>query len=217
MISRNDILKMAGLDTDLEVFGAKIHRYKIGEPLTQGEIQGIEQRYRIVLPEDYREYLLTIGNGGAGPFHGVLKFWKIYHLRGYQSYEESEEVGDLSLPCSLETAWNLPESDIGMPEIPDGISLEEEDAINDAYHKKIEEIYWSPTILNGCIPISNQGCARRTWLIVNGSKAGTIWNDSRSDLEGIRPVMSRSGGIMTFAEWMAVWVEDPLGHAERLS
>jgi hypothetical protein len=54
-------------------------------------------------------------------------------------------------------------------------------------------------------------------MVVTGAQAGTMWNDQRVDLRGIWPVMSAPGRGMTFAEWLQVWVDDPRGHAARLS
>jgi hypothetical protein len=36
--------------------------YRLRKPLTAAEVSRIEQHYRIELPEDYRNFLISIGN-----------------------------------------------------------------------------------------------------------------------------------------------------------
>ncbi len=42
--------------------------------MTEAAIRDTEAHYRIALPSDYREFLLRIGNGGAGPGYGLQRF-----------------------------------------------------------------------------------------------------------------------------------------------
>jgi hypothetical protein len=43
------------------------HRYRFDRTLTEKEVAAIEARHRFSVPRDYREFVLTIGDGGAGP------------------------------------------------------------------------------------------------------------------------------------------------------
>jgi hypothetical protein len=62
-------LRMA--DEGFRVFGAKRHQYRLGPPLSEGELAAFESTNRVRLPEEYRQFLSTTGNGGAGPFYGL--------------------------------------------------------------------------------------------------------------------------------------------------
>jgi len=59
-------------DVHFGVFGSEEHRYQIRPTLSIRAIQAFEHQHKITLPEDYRYFLHHIGNGGAGPYYGVL-------------------------------------------------------------------------------------------------------------------------------------------------
>ncbi|MCP4156134.1 MAG: SMI1/KNR4 family protein, partial [bacterium] len=65
-------------DKRLKVFGASSHKYKLKKPASEDMLLSFEKEYSIVLPECYRAFLSSIGNGGisyansaAGPFYGI--------------------------------------------------------------------------------------------------------------------------------------------------
>ena len=60
-------------DSNLTVFGSRHHKYRIYPCLTETEIRGFERQYQVVLPEDYRHFLLEIADGGAGPDYGLRR------------------------------------------------------------------------------------------------------------------------------------------------
>src|SRR4029453_14387086 len=48
------------------------HDSVLDDPIDLESVQEFEADNRIKLPEDYREFILTIGCGGAGPYLGLL-------------------------------------------------------------------------------------------------------------------------------------------------
>ncbi len=58
-------------DRDFRVFGSTHHRYKVGARLSDAELDGFEAAHGLKLPGDYRSFLSTVGNGGAGPCYGL--------------------------------------------------------------------------------------------------------------------------------------------------
>src|SRR5579884_2697565 len=59
-------------DTQFRVFGASAHHYLLNPCLSERQVQEAETHYGIALPEDYRQFLLLMGNGGAGPDYGLF-------------------------------------------------------------------------------------------------------------------------------------------------
>lgn len=59
------------LDPDCIGFGVERHRYKLRPPIKEKKLEKLEQEFGIELPGEYREFLLSIGNGGAGPSYGL--------------------------------------------------------------------------------------------------------------------------------------------------
>ncbi len=65
-------LKQAGkADSDFSRFGADSHKYQLKPPASEERIAAFETHFDISLPEGYRNFLLWMGNGGAGPFYGL--------------------------------------------------------------------------------------------------------------------------------------------------
>lgn len=76
-ILRQLLTQLRTADTDLSIGEARFHRYQLNPCLTEDEVQAFERRSNVILPDDYRQFLLQVGNGGAGPGCGMLKFvWK---------------------------------------------------------------------------------------------------------------------------------------------
>ena len=68
---RELIRRLAAADASLRVFGADMHRYRLNPCLSEDDLAAFESVNGIALPEDYREFLRRVGNGGAGPFYGL--------------------------------------------------------------------------------------------------------------------------------------------------
>ncbi len=59
-------------DPDFERFGADSHQYQLAAPASEEQILKFEEQQGIRLPEEYRDFLLFVGNGGAGPITGLM-------------------------------------------------------------------------------------------------------------------------------------------------
>ncbi len=195
-------------DPQRKVFGAKVHDYRLRPTVPISVIESFEKQYGISLPHDYRSFITEIGDGGAGPFYGLLPFGKDDTDCDWHS---SSLVGDLSKPFPHTGAWNLPASFWScLPDPSPDTPLEEEDRLMNAWDRELEAHYWNPTIMNGAIPICHQGCALRQWLVVHGEQTGFVWNDLRADSRGIAPVLDQSGNPVKFTDWYMEWLEDSL-------
>jgi hypothetical protein len=210
-IARLDPMQVIGALTRLRgsrrnVFGANGHHFVLNPPLDGNTVWSFEDQHGISLPDDYRQFITGIGNGGAGPFYGVFPLGQMDGLgESLEPWRESDGlVGKLSESFPLADAWN----DLsGMPSAELMASDETE------YERQLAEFenrYWSVSKVNGAMPICHQGCALRIWLIVSGSEAGHLWRDGRADDTGLSPLCSRDGSRATFSSWYLEWLEDCL-------
>ena len=194
-------------DTNADVFGASVHRFKLDPTLHDDELCAFEERYRIRLPADYRAFLANIGNGGAGPYYGVfpLGSWDGGPGSGHEPWVEGEDpMGSLSAPFLLDAPWNDRE---GMPpaELADSAPGEYERRLDE-----FEERYWDSSRMNGALPICHEGCGYRVWLVVTGAQAGRLWSDGRVSDQGLVPLLQEDGSATTFTSWYRAWLEEAL-------
>ena len=61
------------LDPACTLFGARTHHNTLGPSLTASELENYERRLGLPLPAEYRDFVMEVGHGGAGPFHGVFQ------------------------------------------------------------------------------------------------------------------------------------------------
>ena len=199
-------------DKKLTIFGASGHRYALNPPLSPEQVDGFESGHGVVLPDDYKLFICEIGNGGAGPYHGVFPFG--FHDDGDSlcGWAEGGLVGDPAKPFPHDAAWNLPESFWDQePNPPEGTPEEELDKLYEEWDARLQRDYWNPGIMDGAIPICHVGCALRVWLVINGARKGELWADDRADNGGVHPLQGKTGGSVTFGGWYCDWLEDALG------
>ncbi len=63
---------MAAQDPGRERFGADTHRYEVTPTLAEAEIRAFEESHGVDLPMEYRSFVAEVGNGPAGPCHGLM-------------------------------------------------------------------------------------------------------------------------------------------------
>jgi hypothetical protein len=210
IVKRGDVVaKLAALealDRGLELFGAKVHQYKLNPVATESAVAALEARFSFSLPADYRSFVTAVGNGGAGPYYGIYPLGFEHSLRALAEWDSSR-LGDLSQPFPHRTAWNMP-ADFWAerPDPPAEMPLEEEDRLMEAWDVRLESVYWRRDLVNGAIPIADIGCASEVILVVTGPEAGTLWKDRRADDAGIQPLTDASGAHMGFSRCYLDWL-----------
>ena len=187
------------------VFGVEAHGFHLNPRLSEADTSAFEQDHQVILPSDYRQFLNEVGNGGAGPFYGVFLLSQMDDGMSFRHWSQNDGVvGMPSEPFLFNEAWN----DLSQMPKPELERLNEADYW--AQMALFEKRYWSSTLINGAIPICHKGCALRIWLVVTGMQAGYLWEDRRSQYEGLQPVMLADGSPATFAGWYEHWLDDCL-------
>ncbi|MFD6426348.1 SMI1/KNR4 family protein [Streptomyces sp. NPDC060198] len=168
---------MAAADPGLARFGARTHRYAIEPRLTETEIRAFEEFHGIALPAEYRSFVAEVGDGPAGPAHGLMPLVSLGAEAAVDDeravddeWAEDRRQGRLSEPFPL--TGPLP-GRIGAP------GLEE--------------------LTSGTLMLAEEGCAMFLRLILNGPYAGEVWRID-PDWGGFTPV---SPG---FRAWYGSWL-----------
>ena len=187
------LAKIKALDRDFRLFGAERHRYELNEPLTNARLDDFEKRYRILLPPDYRLFLSKMGNGGAGPFYGIVELENSLYTD--MEHRREDEKTDPSLPFPHTAPQYMFDAEAA------GAGFDE------------EEFYaqWhDPVHVRGILRICNFGCGIFIDLVVNGAEYGNMWLSDIVNDYGIFPV-----GIMDdapderigFLDWYEQWLD----------
>ncbi|QUL37215.1 SMI1/KNR4 family protein [Erythrobacter sp. JK5] len=77
------------------------HRYRLDTPLDTSEVESFERQHAVALPADYRQFLIELGNGGAGPGYGI---WPLGE--GENGPLPDEMLANLSQPFAHTEPWN---------------------------------------------------------------------------------------------------------------
>lgn len=166
-------------DKDLEVFGASSHKYHLNPPVSEAEVLAFEEKYGVSLPEDYRDFVQTIGDANAqkletmaGPYYGLSAFGtQVDDLL----YEGSEIY--LKAPCALSPDMTQEEWEkLSAPlELED---FEDEDDEKNGYVIEVEDNYIEECgkVFGGLLPLGSQGCTYYQALVLNGKYAGRVVN-----------------------------------------
>jgi hypothetical protein len=202
---------LAAADTKFCVFGSNGHNYKLHQPLSDSIVADLESRYAIKLPDDYRNFITQIGNGGAGPAYGLFKFGEHDDGYGHRKWDGSYLIGDIAKQFRHTELWNhTPEFWAARPEFDDDTPENEVDRLGDHWTNLLEAEYWNGSVMDGAIPICHLGCAYRQWLVVNGPQYSFVWNDDRADNRGLSPLLDSRDNQMTFTDWYLGWLSDSM-------
>jgi hypothetical protein len=180
------------LDEHLQLPGANQHRYQLNPPIEEAELAFIEAQHGIILPNDYRQFLLSMGNGGAGP----------YMLLPLETALARYNRGLLAEPFPYTQWWN------GMtpPNWFDlNLSPDEMDQVQQ------EEGYNEPKHTQGTLHLAHEGYGYYVLLVVSGAERNHLWRDLRAGDAGIGPMpLYTSDQRLTFAEWYETWLNASL-------
>lgn len=189
----------------LGIFGEGSHGYSLNPALSGDEVAAFEAENGVRFPGNYRQFLIRVGNGGAGPYYGLFKLGQMDD--GFDYGPWTDYVGALSSPFPHQGPWN----DLtGKPDNRMPVDSDEYDLGVAAFEKH----YFAPHQINGAIPICHLGCARRHLLVVAGPEAGYIWSDDRAEYKGLSPLSSPSHPRTTFYQWYRNWLDEALAKAQ---
>lgn len=171
------------------VFGSNSHKFELSPCLSEGEVTAFEKKYNIILPTDYRRFILEIGNSGMGPGYGLLALINGNYRSGPLDYPEH-----LSVEFQYSEAWNY--------DLENG--EEEEDDDEEYEHRKAGAEY-----------ICGYGCTHECLLVITGQEAGNMWWDERGTDYGILPHTDSEGNHIDFITWYDLWLDEIIEKARQ--
>lgn len=187
--------KLRVADSTFSLFAAKSHKYLLNKPLKESYLISFEKQNSIKLPAGYREFLMKLGNGGAGPYYGLEPLQNT--LFADLDYQNGNDLIDASKAFPHQEKWNM--------------NIEEYDPENEEVDTKKEDEYFDNKWIAGLLKISNYGCGVAIGLVVNGPEYNTIWIDDRCNDRGIFPedFISNKERI-NFLDWYEAWLDQSL-------
>ncbi|MFD3498090.1 SMI1/KNR4 family protein [Streptomyces sp. NPDC058676] len=171
---RARLREMAERDPERGRFGASTHRYELTSALPEAEIRAFEEAHGIALPAEYRSFVAQVGNGPAGPGHGLMPLTVPRPEAGEEwavddEWEEDRLPGRLAAPFFL----NKPR--------PGRIGASTGD------------------LTQGTLMLADHGCGIYVRLHLNGPYIGEIW---RLDTEWGGFVPLSRGFRSWYTEWL---------------
>lgn len=178
------------LDPACKLFGSSSHRYQLGPPLTASELADWEQKLGVPIPSEYRDFLMSVGHGGAGPFYGLFQL-------NDMDPENITDLGQIKKPFRWTEATNPMQWQ--NPETEDGVVIDSD------FDEGENPLVW--LIVPGALYLCHYGCAIRFFLIVNGPLSGEIWRDRQAEDKGITPECGEDGSRLRFLQWYEKWLD----------
>jgi tetratricopeptide (TPR) repeat protein len=98
------LAELAVIDPERTAFGSRGHDYALNARAREAEVEAFETKWGRRLPEDYRRFLIELGNGGAGPGYGLFPLGRAHSGHDIVAYDDWGF--DLRAPFPHEVEWN---------------------------------------------------------------------------------------------------------------
>lgn len=155
----------------------------LNPPLDQATVRAFEERHGARLPEEYREFLLRVGNGGMDgpPFYGLEPFRPGPWQEGDHARRYWVDLPDLARPFPFTGPW------IREGEAPEELTAGSDQSLADR-------------ISHGCLLLGTDGCGIDWILVVSGPDRGVVWYRTSA---GLLPTSSKRD----FLRWIEDWLD----------
>jgi hypothetical protein len=150
------------------------------------------------LPAGYREFVATVGAGGAGPHWGLTSL-----EQAVREVREVWGVAALGADSPLTVDVDFAELLEAPPDWDEHVTRLEQDPDYAAGWDRLQQTYTADRCYHGRLRIADYGCGDWLFLVVRGPAAGTVWADCTANATGLyclevefptcrRPVRGRS-------------------------
>ncbi|MEW2499615.1 hypothetical protein AB0878_03920 [Amycolatopsis sp. NPDC047767] len=186
---RDRLARLAKRRAARSVFGATAHGFRPAPPLSERDVEAIEEQFGALSPEPYRSFLVEVGAGGAGPGYGLLGFGRSGRRWEFAAGDRRGASVDLRAEFPQ---WEL----FHHAEWPDFTKIPQErwPQLSRSLDARDE------ADTHGTLPLSHQGCGHYDLLVVTGPDRGALWFDGEACDGRIGP-QADGHGRMTFDRW----------------
>lgn len=165
-------------DRKCEVFGASSHQYKLNKRADPAAVVAFETQCNVELPLEFKQFLIEVGDGGAGPYYGIYPLAK---LQGNSL---------LPVPCKLKP-------DLTAEEWAELTRFATDEALSEEDYE-----YQSEALFQGMLNIGTQGCTYEIMLIISGEHQGRV---VYIDLDYQHPFFTYE---KNFLDWYERWLDE---------
>lgn len=184
----------------------EIHGYRLNPTLTEDALAELEAANGFTLPEQYRRFLLDLGNGGAGPYGGILPLEESLGRWKYMLGTDDVKLV-LSGMCPLEA--DVKARDVLPIDVDSHKDLIDDEA--SGYYENLQSamVEVSQRLRRGTLTICDYGCGDSFFLVLKGPRLGEVWGDN----------MGNYGGLFSlevdFDRWYENWIERTVASFEK--
>ncbi|WP_430788527.1 SMI1/KNR4 family protein [Actinoplanes sp. G11-F43] len=167
-------------------------RWTLEPPLTTTELADLESQLGLVLPADYRAFLLQAGRGGAGPGHGLFPLSRASgRWRWTGGGAADRDSTTLTRPFAHIRAFNP------LDTLPTDLPDDDE---------RYFDLLYDPAHTYGLLYLCDVGCGLREVLVLSGPSRGQMWADYTAESDGFHPLQNPDGSRMSFTDWYRTWL-----------
>lgn len=169
------------------------HQYQVGPCLLEAEVLDFERRHSSSIPDEYRRFLVEVGNGGAGPGYSL-------YALGEHTIEDTLDHHVTSIFVDQPYQGSRRSYDAILEEVQNGAEL--------------------PTGFTKFLPIAYLGCTYHCVLIMDGIERGNIWEADFGGDPSLFPVDKLYGTrrvpegyvkkAVSFYDWYNGWLEQQI-------
>jgi hypothetical protein len=193
-------------EPEFRVFGASLHQYLLRPVVAPARLAEVESRTGRMLPAEYRQFITTHGNGGVGPYYGLLPL------------ADPEDQGcstnlDEDFPLTLAQPW-LFDAEPFWRRADAAPTTEARDAIEAEHDADLYAGWLEAT--KGVTCLCHEGCAMYDLLVLRGTAFGQVWH--LADGECVPLLGPTTGAPLGFFDWYETWLDRSLsGNAESVA
>jgi hypothetical protein len=205
------------LDKNFKLFGTQSHAYKLNPVLSEKDLSDYEKQYSLKIPKEYREFIAYLGDGGFGPFYGLLSL-----RNNDKKLQSGESADDENLNKDFLFARDKPFFFFFDAELTvlnadllkcyeEGLAVEENEVHSSL---SVREEYLYKTATRGVKFLSHEGCGMYNVLVMKGESAGTVWHldfSGGGGWMGVVPLVAQgTKHSLSFYDWYNIWLDNAI-------